>query len=196
VTDTLAVAFERHFGVRSAALAAMWAPPARRTERRIARRVERVLGLLGLEAYADKFVNELSTGTRRMVDIGCVLATEPAVLLLDEPASGLAQAETEPIAPLLKRLVTETDTAIVVIEHDMPLITSISDQLVAMHLGKVIAAGTVADVIDHPDVIRSYLSASNDVIVRSGQTPAAALSALQDLSGLEERSADHVPAER
>jgi len=178
VADTLAVAFERHFGLRSAALAAVWAPPVRRTERRIARRVERVISLLGLDAYADKFVNELSTGTRRMVDIGCVLATEPAVLLLDEPASGLAQAETEQIAPLLTRLVSETGAAVVVIEHDMPLITSISDQLVAMHLGRVIAAGPVAEVVDHPDVVRSYLSASDDVIVRSGHTAATAVTAL------------------
>jgi branched-chain amino acid transport system ATP-binding protein len=178
VADTLAVAFERHFGMRSAALAAVWAPPVRRTERRIARRVERVISLLGLETYADKFVNELSTGTRRMVDIGCVLATEPVVLLLDEPASGLAQAETEQIAPLLTRLVSETGAAVVVIEHDMPLITTISDQLVAMHLGRVIAAGGVAEVVDHPDVVRSYLSASDDVIVRSGHTAAAALNAL------------------
>jgi len=180
VADTLAIAFERHFGVRSALLAALWAPPVRRTERRIARRVERVIGLLGLDAYADKFVNELSTGTRRMVDIGCVLATEPSVLLLDEPASGLAQAETEQIAPLLTRLVSETGAAVVVIEHDMPLITSISDQLVAMHLGRVIASGSVAEVVDHPDVVRSYLSASDDVILRSGHTAAAALNALTD----------------
>jgi branched-chain amino acid transport system ATP-binding protein len=184
VADTLAVAFERHFGLRSATMAALWTPPVRRTERRIARRVDRVVDLLGLADYAEKFVNELSTGTRRMVDIGCVLATEPAVLLLDEPASGLAQAETEQIAPLLTRLVSETGAAVVVIEHDMPLITSISDQLVAMHLGRVLVAGPVAEVVDHPDVIRSYLSASNDVIVRSGQTAAAALHAL------------HVPAER
>ncbi|MHB8449702.1 MAG: MFS transporter [Mycobacteriales bacterium] len=170
VEETLAIAMERHFGMRSAALAAAWAPNVRRTERLIARRVERLIPLLGLEPYADKFVNELSTGTRRMVDIGCVMASEPKVLLLDEPASGLAQAETEELAPILLRMVRETGCAAVVVEHDMPLITAISDKLVAMNLGRVLVAGSVMEVIDHPEVVRSYLSAQDDVIVRSGET--------------------------
>jgi branched-chain amino acid transport system ATP-binding protein len=179
VRETIAVAFERHLGMRSSALAAVWAPNVRAAERRIDRRVERIMSILGLDAFANKFVNELSTGSRRMVDIGCVLACEPKVLLLDEPASGLAQAETEELAPILRRLVAETGCTAVVIEHDMPLITAISDKLVAMDLGRVIASGTVAEVIDHPDVVRSYLSASDEVIVRSGATASSVVGLLE-----------------
>jgi len=109
-----------------------------------------------------------------------VLAHRPSVLLLDEPSSGIAQREAEALGPVLLDVRNRTGAAIVVIEHDIPLITAISDQLVAMHLGRVIAAGQVSEVIDHPDVVRSYLSASQNVIVRSGQTAAAALSALSE----------------
>ena len=97
-----------------------------------------------MQAYADKFVGELSTGTRRIVDLACALAHGPSVLLLDEPSSGIAQRETEALGPVLLDIRDKTGAAMVVIEHDMPLITGISDQLVALELGAVIAAGDAA----------------------------------------------------
>jgi branched-chain amino acid transport system ATP-binding protein len=121
-----------------------------------------------LQAFADKFVGELSTGTRRMVDLACVLAHDPKVLLLDEPSSGIAQRETEGLGPALLGIRDQTGAALVVIEHDMPLITSISDQLLALELGAVVAAGTPDEVINDPRVIEGYLGGSEDVIFRSG----------------------------
>ncbi|TDE09899.1 MFS transporter [Jiangella asiatica] len=174
VRETIALAHERR-AVRSAVLAALWTPPVRRRERRIAERVDGLVDLLGLGAYADKFVRELSTGTRRAVEIACVMAAEPAVLLLDEPSSGLAQAEAETLGPALTRIVHDTGCALIVIEHDLPLVTSIADRLVAMDLGEVIADGDPAGVCADPKVVESYLSASVDTLQRSGSHVTAAL---------------------
>lgn len=167
VRENIAVAFERHLTVRNPLLAAIWAPSLRRAERRVGRQVNALIDQLGLEAYADKFVNELSTGTRRAVDIACVMASEPRVLLLDEPSSGLAQAETEELGPLLLRLSRQTGCGMLVIEHDVPLITSISDRMYAMELGAVIASGTPREVQENPNVQGSYLAASRDATSRS-----------------------------
>src|SRR5262249_30984841 len=108
VRENVAVALEQHIAARSALMAAAWLPPIRRSERRVARRVEALIDLFGLSAYADKFAGELSTGTRRMVDMACIMAAEPRVLLLDEPSSGLAQAEVEVLSPTIRRLARET----------------------------------------------------------------------------------------
>ena len=82
-----------------------------------------MIEILDLGAYKDKFVKELSTGLRRIVDIAWVLATEPKVLLLDEPSSGIAQAEAESLAPMLMRVRFETDCSILMIEHDIGVST-------------------------------------------------------------------------
>jgi ABC-type branched-subunit amino acid transport system ATPase component len=96
------------------------------------------------------------------------MAQNPKVLLLDEPTSGLAQAETEALGPLMLRIVREIGCAIVLIEHDVPLVSSVSDRMVAMELGRDVVTGTPAEVTSHPDVLRAYLSATEDVLARSG----------------------------
>ena len=106
-------------------------------------------------------MGELSTGSRRVVDLACSVAHDPRVLLLDEPSSGIAQRETEALAPLLLKLRDETGCALALIEHDLPLVTSISDRMLALDLGKVIAEGTPAEVIAHPLVVASYLGAEH-----------------------------------
>lgn len=166
--DTIAVAFERTLSSRAAGRAAVWAPSVRREERRIARRVDGLVELLGLQTWAEAFVGELSTATRRIVDLACVMASTPRVLLLDEPSSGLSQAETEQLGPLLERIVRETGAALILIEHDIPLVTSVSQVLVAMHLGETIASGSPAAVVADPRVVSSYLSASDAAVKRSG----------------------------
>ena len=123
-------------------------------------------------------MRELSTGTRRAVEVACQMAAEPKVLLLDEPSSGLAQAETEALGPALLRIVKETGCGILVIEHDLPLITSISDRLIAMELGRVVTTGTPQEVTTDPRVLASYLAASADVIERSGSRVGSVLSAI------------------
>ena len=90
---------------------------------------------MGLERYANAFISELSTGTRRVVELSCAMAHRPSLLLLDEPSSGIAQRESESLAGLLLQLRDRTGATFVIIEHDIPLVRSISDQMICMHLG-------------------------------------------------------------
>jgi branched-chain amino acid transport system ATP-binding protein len=129
----------------------------------VKRRVDELLIALGLDSMADRFIDELSTGTRRVVDLACLLGQQPRVVLLDEPSAGIAQREAEALAPLLRRLRDDTGTSLVVIEHDLRLLSSIADRLLALDLGRVVARGTPAEVLHDPQVVASYLGAS-DVI--------------------------------
>ncbi len=113
-------------------------------------------------------MGELSTGSRRIVDLAAVVAHTPAVLLLDEPSSGIAQRETEALGPLLVRLRDELGCSIVVIEHDMPLIRSVSDRMIALESGAVICEGAPDDVMVDPAVVESYLGNTASLIARSG----------------------------
>jgi branched-chain amino acid transport system ATP-binding protein len=194
VREAIAVALELHIGVKNAVLAAAWMPSVRRSERRVARRVEALIDTVHLSAYRDKFVGELSTGTRRMVDMACIMAAEPRLLLLDEPSSGLAQAEVEVLGPVIRRLAREMGCGVLVIEHDLPLISGLADRLIAMELGAVIAEGSPESVIGHPDVVRAYLGASQSSIERSGNALSTAL-ANAGLVGASD-SSDEMPAGR
>jgi ABC-type branched-subunit amino acid transport system ATPase component len=177
VRENIAVALERK-AVGNPLLAMVWAPQVRTAERRIARQADRLVDLLGLGPYADATLAELSTGSRRTVDVACLLASEPSLLLLDEPSSGLAQAETESLGPLLQRIVRETGCGMLVIEHDLPLVTALSDRMVAMEGGSVLVTGTPEQVRSDPRLLSSYLAASDDVVQRSGRM--GALAALLD----------------
>jgi branched-chain amino acid transport system ATP-binding protein len=168
VAENLAIGLERHVETRDHLAALLDLPAIQASERNVAYTVEDLIDLLALGAYRDKFVFELSTGTRRIVDLAMAMAHDPDVLLLDEPSSGIAQRETEALAPLLKRLRVETGCAMLVIEHDMPLITSISDEIIALDLGSVVVRGTPSEVTSHPQVITSYLGGDVAIINRSG----------------------------
>ncbi|MEN3273090.1 MAG: branched-chain amino acid transport system ATP-binding protein [Actinomycetota bacterium] len=168
VFETLLVSLEQQVEVRSSLLAAIAAPQARASERRLRMRAERLIELLELGDYRDKFVKELSTGLRRIVDLACVLGAEPTLLLLDEPSSGIAQAEAESLGPLLKRVRFETGCSILIIEHDMPLISAVSDELVALERGRVIVRGLPTDVLNDERVIESYLGDKDVTVKRSG----------------------------
>ena len=168
VFETLLVSLEQRLEVRSVLLGGAGAPAARKDEKRARVRAERLLELLELSAYRDKFVRELSTGLRRIVDLACVLAAEPKVLLLDEPSSGIAQAEAEGLAPLLRRVRFETGCSILIIEHDMPLISAVSDELVALEQGTFVTRGTPEEVLNDERVIEAYLGTSEAAVKRSG----------------------------
>ena len=170
VRETIAVALERHVGVRDPIAAMVLSPAVRLAERKVAEEVDRLIELMHLQAFADKFVGELSTGTRRIVDLSCVLAHDPSVILFDEPSSGIAQRETEALGEVLVDIRDKTGAAMLVIEHDMPLITSISDELIALELGSVLVRGTPNEVVNHPAVVEGYLGGSEAVIHRSGTT--------------------------
>jgi branched-chain amino acid transport system ATP-binding protein len=169
VVENIAVALERHLETRSVILSALGAPNARRAERRARKKVDEIVELMHLGEHRDSFVGELSTGSRRIVDLACVLAADPQVLLLDEPSAGVAQRETEELAPALLRIRQETGCSMLVIEHDMPLIRAVSDELVALDLGAVVVQGDADTVLEDARVISAYLGTSEDVIRRSGE---------------------------
>jgi branched-chain amino acid transport system ATP-binding protein len=131
-------------------------------------RAEELIDLLRLGAFRDKFLSELSTGSRRIVEIAVILAHEPAVVILDEPSSGIAQRETEALGPLLRQVRDYLNCSMLVIEHDMPLITRLADRIVALDVGRVIVEGTASDVINHPLVIESYLGTAGYSDLMSG----------------------------
>jgi len=168
VTETISVAFERHLESRDLLAAGLRLPASLDSEADVAARVSGLIDAMGLGAYAEKLVGELSTGTRRIVELACVLAQDPAVVLLDEPSGGVAQRETEALGPLLKRVQQHSGCSLLVIEHDMPLLSAICDRMIALELGQVIAAGTPAEVLEHPAVIESYLGTDESTIRRSG----------------------------
>ena len=133
---------------------------ARADEVEASARADEVLELVGLTAHADKPAFELSTGMLRLAELAAVVAVRPRLLLLDEPSSGIAQKETEALAPLLRRLASYLGATVLLIEHDMPLVMGISDRIVAMASGRVVTSGPPADVQRHPEVLESYLGAT------------------------------------
>jgi ABC-type branched-subunit amino acid transport system ATPase component/ABC-type branched-subunit amino acid transport system permease subunit len=146
----------------------LFRPSSTRVER--ARRVEaaELIDFLGLGRFADRFVAELSTGTRRIVELAALLAAAPTVICLDEPTAGVAQRETEAFGPLIKRVQGELDATLVVVEHDLPLIMAVSDRVYCLEAGKVIAEGAPAEVRSDPLVIAAYLGTDEHSVVRSG----------------------------
>jgi branched-chain amino acid transport system ATP-binding protein len=172
VAENLAIGLERHLDVRDHLAALLALPGVVRQEEDVAWTVADLVELMHLGAFRDKFVRELSTGSRRIVDLAMCIAHDPKVLLLDEPSSGIAQKETEALGPLLGRIQAETGCALLVIEHDMPLITGISDRMIALELGHPIVEGTPAEVTTDPRVVSSYLGGDLAAINRSG-TPRA-----------------------
>ena len=161
VRDALATAFERHVSVRAPLPAFLHLPLVRDAEEKVDRRVEELLELLELGSYRDKFVSELSTGVRRIVELAAQMASGPKVLLLDEPSSGIAQRETEALVPALRRIQRELDCAVLLIEHDMGVLRRLADRVVALDTGEVVTEGTADEVLAHPKVLASYLGVAD-----------------------------------
>ena len=166
--DAIVVALDRHLASHSTVADALALPAALNAEAAAHERADELIDLLGLGGYADTPIADLSTGTRRIVELACVLAVDPGVILLDEPSAGIAQKDTEALGPLLRQVQAETGSTIVIVEHDMALLASLCDELVALELGAVIATGTPDEVLSHPRVIASYLGTDEATISRSG----------------------------
>jgi branched-chain amino acid transport system ATP-binding protein len=171
VTDNLLLALHRTGGLESsAAMAALWMPQSRKAEAQLRRRAGVLIEAFGLGAARDKVPGELSTGTRRILDVALQMAAEPDVLLLDEPSAGIAQAEAEELGPLLDRVRRDLGCGLLVIEHDMSLLTTLCDRMVGMVLGQTVVEGTVAEVTSDPRMVAAYLGTSDRALARSGKT--------------------------
>jgi ABC-type branched-subunit amino acid transport system ATPase component/ABC-type branched-subunit amino acid transport system permease subunit len=129
-----------------------------------------IVGSMGLWSFRNKPIQELSTGTRRITELACIVALRPKLLLLDEPSSGIAQRETEALGQLLLDLKAEHSMTLLIIEHDIPMIMSLADRVIAMDAGRVIAEGRPEVVRHDPAVIEAYLGGKIEAIERSGAT--------------------------
>ncbi|MFA9564735.1 MAG: ABC transporter ATP-binding protein, partial [Acidimicrobiales bacterium] len=169
VLETLQVALERQMQTSWVVTLTGW-PTGRSHERRLDRTAAELIDLVGLGRYAHHRVSELSTGTRRIVELACLVAHGGSVICLDEPTAGVAQAETEAFGPLLLNVRRQLDATMVIIEHDMPLIMSVSDRVYCMEAGVMIAEGDPESVRNDALVIASYLGTDERAIERSGPT--------------------------
>ena len=154
VRDTLIAAF--HAGHRSGMFSeGLGLRSARREEERVVARAEALCEVVDLRRYLDFRISELSFGTTRAVELAWLVAQEPAVLLLDEPASGLQQSEVRVLGGLIDAL--RGEAAVVVIDHDVPFVSGLAHRLVAMDLGAKVADGAPDEVLASAAVIESYL---------------------------------------
>jgi ABC-type branched-subunit amino acid transport system ATPase component/ABC-type branched-subunit amino acid transport system permease subunit len=166
VRDTVQVALEaRKKSLLVPSLLAL--PPSPRVERTRRAEAAEIIDFLGLGRYADQLTVNLSTGTRRIVEFACLLAVAPKVILLDEPTGGVAQRETEAFGPLIRRLQKELGAAVLLIEHDMPLVMSVSDRIYCLEAGAVIAEGSPREIRNDARVIATYLGTDERAIERS-----------------------------
>ena len=125
--------------------------------------VERVIDLLDLQKHRDSLVAGLPYGVRKVVELARALCTEPKLLLLDEPSSGLNVEETDDMAFWIQDINHELGITVLMVEHDMSLVSKVSDRVLAMNQGEVIAMGTPREVQTHPAVVEAYLGTVDDV---------------------------------
>jgi branched-chain amino acid transport system ATP-binding protein len=126
-------------------------------------KVEQVIDLLDLQHYRDSMVAGLPYGVRKVVELARALCTEPKLLLLDEPSSGLNVEETEDMAFWIQDIKNELGITVLMVEHDMTLVSKVSDRVLAMNQGEVLAMGTPREVQTHPGVIEAYLGTTEDL---------------------------------
>ena len=169
VEDTLLLCQDAHrrVGVLSTTLQAPWARRAERAKREI---VSEVISNFGLDRFRRHRTSELSTGTRRVVDLASIVLARPRLLLLDEPTAGIAQRESEAFIPLLRRLHDVTGSTIVLVEHDVPLVFDLCSTVVVMETGNVVSSGPAPEVRRDPRALAAYLGASEEALQVSGPT--------------------------
>ncbi len=170
VEECLAVACDRSVTAPGLFDAILHTPGWWRSERAVRRRVDELVEAYGLADRRELRMGDLSTGQRRIVDLAAIVADRPEVVLLDEPSSGLAQAEVEALGGLLRAMHDDLDLTLVVVEHDIPLISGLADRLVVLDQGVRIAEGDPASVLADPRVVAAYLGTSEAAVNRSRST--------------------------
>ena len=170
VRDAVAVSLERFTDVSDPFNAMLRLPLQVRTEAAVMERVDELLDLFGLDRYAENLVSELSTGSRRLVDLAAVVAHQPSVVLLDEPSSGVAQREVEAMVGLLRTVRDRLDATLLVVEHDIAFIAELADRLVAMDRGTVLTSGSPRNVLASAVVVEAFLGSDPLALSRSGAT--------------------------
>ena len=137
----------------------LFLPSVRAGEKSHRRRVEQVIEFLDLEPYRDKLISGLPYGVRKVIELARALCSEPKLILLDEPSSGLNVEETGDMSFWIRDLKTDLGITVLMVEHDMSLVNRVSDRVIALNYGKVIAMGSPSEVQQHPDVVAAYLGA-------------------------------------
>jgi len=162
VLENLLVGRKRH--VRSNFVSdLLFTPFVREEEKRHREAVEKVIDFLELQAYRDKFVAGLPYGVRKVVELARALSTEPKLLLLDEPASGLSVEETQDLTYWIEDIRKLMGITVLMVEHDMKLVAAVSDRVLALADGKMLALGTPKEVQSHPAVIAAYIGSPAEV---------------------------------
>jgi branched-chain amino acid transport system ATP-binding protein len=148
----------RHVHTRSRFLSELLClPRVRALELEHREAVETVIAFLDLQPYRDSLIVNLPYGVRKVVEMARALCTEPKLLLLDEPSSGLSVEETEGMAFWIQDIRTLLGITVLMVEHDMSLVSAVSDRVLALNYGRPLALGTAREVQDHPDVVKAYL---------------------------------------
>jgi branched-chain amino acid transport system ATP-binding protein len=129
----------------------------RRAELEHRDKVEEVIDFLDLQRYRDKPIRDLPYGVRKVAEIARALCMEPSLILLDEPSSGLNPEETEDLAFWIHDIKTLRGITVLLVEHDMRLVSDVSDRVLAINTGRMLAMGTPSEVLNHPEVARAYL---------------------------------------
>jgi branched-chain amino acid transport system ATP-binding protein len=132
-------------------------PAVRREELKHREKAEEVIAFLSLERYRDTLIANLPYGVRKVVELGRALCIEPKLLLLDEPSSGLNVEETEGMGFWIEDIKKDLGITVIMVEHDMNLVRMVSDRVMALNYGRVIALGTPDEVQNHPEVVRAYI---------------------------------------
>ena len=135
----------------------LFLPSVRRQELTFRKDVEDVIDLLDLQHYRHQVIANLPYGVRKMVEVARALCIKPSLLLLDEPSSGLNPEETEDLSFQIEDINEELGTTIIMVEHDMNLVSRTSSRVMALADGKLVAVGSPAEIQQHPEVLKAYL---------------------------------------